>query len=131
MIWKRVIKAANTAKNSHGNGCAKCPAHAASQQPMPAYIGLRLKRYTPSETKCSVCSGLNGLTVVRTRRNAHTPNTPNAVPNAIKTTDSNIGKRGSMPASADTCAEAYISKAQIKHIAGGGILVSKFILLSL
>ena len=98
---------------------------------MPAYIGLRLKRYTPSETKCSVCSGLNGLTVVRTRRNAHTPNMPNKVPNAIKTTDSNIGKRGIMSANADTWAEMYINNAQIKHIAGGGILVSKFILLPL
>ena len=81
--------------------------------------------------ECSVCSGLSGLTVVRTRRNAHTPNTPNKVPNTIKTTDSNIGKRGSMPAKADTWAEMYINNAQIKHIAGGGILVSKFIFLSL
>ena len=71
------------------------------------------------------------VTVVRTRRNAHTPNTPNAVPNTIKTTDSNIGKRGSIPANVDTCAEMYINNAQIKHITGGGILVSKFILLPL
>nr|WP_230455313.1 MULTISPECIES: hypothetical protein [Neisseria] len=49
----------------------------------------------------------------------------------MKTTDSNIGKRGNMPANADTCAEMYINNAQIKHIAGGGILVSKFILLLL
>ncbi|KIC07060.1 hypothetical protein MCC93_15970 [Morococcus cerebrosus] len=56
---------------------------------------------------------------------------PNKVPNAIKTTDSNIGKRGIMSASAETWAEMYINNAQIKHIAGGGILVSKFILLPL
>ena len=36
-----------------------------------------------------------------------------------------------MPANADTWAEMYINNAQRKHIAGGGILVSKFILLPL
>lgn len=69
--------------------------------------------------------------VVRKRRNAHTPNTLNRVPNTMKTTDSNIGKRGNMSANADTWVEMYINNAQIKHIAGGGILVSKFILLPL
>jgi hypothetical protein len=62
----------------------KYAAQANKTNTIPKYIGLRVKEYTPVETKAADVSGFKGLTVVLARRKEITPPIAIAIPLAPK-----------------------------------------------